>query len=74
MVKNPVPSGFRDAEVKKIFLDLGLRSYLTEVLLISPEKANLDDCKAIVTLAIAGDSSPPPPWLVISFDAIFVLL
>ena len=38
-----------------MFLDHSLRSFLTEVLLCNPEKANLDECKALINLSIAGN-------------------
>jgi hypothetical protein len=45
-------------EIKKVFLDQSFRNYLTDELLVSPEQADLDVCKALVTLSIEGKSRP----------------
>lgn len=51
---------FSDSEMKKLYLDISLRSYLTEELLSYPEKANLEECKSMVTLSIAGNAQNKP--------------
>jgi hypothetical protein len=45
---------FSDGEIKKVFLDQSFRNYLTDELLATPERADLDECKSLITLAIKG--------------------
>jgi hypothetical protein len=48
------PFLFSDGEIKKVFLDQSFRNYLTDELLATPEQADLDECKSLITLAIKG--------------------